>query len=198
MMIQRNQRPAPMSAVAVIVAFLGTALLVVSRSETLLAKRAAEQAQLQMLQQPSGMNLGDSSWASPSQRTAAIQVICCQIAELKSGQTKKAWLCNSVDLRKSLETEENYHDMMVRLYPEIVHSRTIDFGHGRATPDGKSVRMRVIAEGINGKTVSAVYMLTSDSSGRYLINGINSGFQNRNVGNVIRGDWGREGSHQRR
>jgi len=103
----------------------------------------------------------DGVWrpATTEERKAAITSIKAQLDAFRRNDYDRAVFYQSSNLRRQFPSVAIFRRTIKSSYPQFADYKTVDFGHGRSTPDGSHLKMRVWLTGRDGVTVRAVYLM---------------------------------------
>ena len=114
--------------------------------------------------------------AKPAERTAAITVIQAQLTAFRKDDYKTAITYQSAGLRKNFASTDAFRTMMLRVYPEFAHSKSVGFGPAQCDPTGTHLAIPAAVTGQDGVTVHAVYLMIREGKA-YRVEGVGGGAQ---------------------
>jgi len=114
--------------------------------------------------------------AKAAERQAAIMSIQTQLKAFARDDYKTAITYQSAGLRKNFTSSDAFRTMMVRVYPEFAHFKSVQFGPAKSDPSGAHLAIGVAVTGQDGVTVRAFYLLVRENK-IYRIEGVQGGAQ---------------------
>ena len=114
--------------------------------------------------------------AKAAERQEAIKSIQAQLKAFARDDYKAAITYQSAGLKKNFASPDAFRTMMVRVYPEFAHFRSVQFGPAKSDPSGAHVAIPAAVTGQDGVTVRAFYFLVRENK-IYRIEGVQGGAQ---------------------
>ncbi len=114
--------------------------------------------------------------AKAAERLAAINSIQAQLKAFGKDDYKTAITYQSAGLRKNFASPDAFRAMMVHVYPEFAHYKTVQFGPAHCDLTGAHLAIPATVTGQDGVTVHAVYLLVREGK-VYHIEGVGGGAQ---------------------
>ncbi len=114
--------------------------------------------------------------AKAAERQAAIASIQAQLKAFARDDYKTAATYQSAELKKNFVSPDAFRTMMVRVYPEFAHFKSVQFGPARCDLSGVHLAIPASVTGQDGVTVRAFYILLRENK-IYRIEGVQGGSQ---------------------
>ncbi len=114
--------------------------------------------------------------AKPAERLAAITSIQAQLKAFSKDDYKTAVTYQSAGLRRNFASTDAFRTMMVRVYPEFAHYKSVQFGPAQCDVTGLHLAIPAVVTGQDGATVHAVYLMVREGK-VYHIEGVGGGAQ---------------------
>ncbi len=112
--------------------------------------------------------------ASPEERRAVIASIQSQLDAFRKDNYEQATRYQSAELKANFPTVEAFRRMIKTTYPQFAAYKKVEFGRGRADPEGERVGIRVSLTGQDGETVRVFYMMVREGM-EYRVNAVRGG-----------------------
>lgn len=100
--------------------------------------------------------------AKAAERQAAVNSIQTQLKAFGRDDYKTAITYQSAGLKKNFSSVDAFRTMMVRVYPEFAHYKTVVFGPAQCDPAGAHLAIPVSVIGQDGVTVKALYLMVRE------------------------------------
>lgn len=114
--------------------------------------------------------------AKAIERAAAINSIQAQLKAFRKDDYKTAVTYQSAGLRKNFASPEAFRAMMLRVYPEFAHFKSVRFSAAQCDPSGVHLAIPAAVTGQDGVTIHALYLMVREGK-VYHVEGVAGGAQ---------------------
>ena len=166
------RRPRSLSFLAFLIAFVGSGLLIFARVSAMLSEREAMRQRIQQAAvAPVTSSIRAGGFPTPKARAAAMRAVTGVLSACKAGRYDRAFLETTPRMQATLGSPSFLRTLMTSAYPELISYKTLEFGHGRAALDGKTMGIRVDVVTDDNKTTEQVAILAKEPDGKYHLDG---------------------------
>ena len=114
--------------------------------------------------------------AKAAERAAAINSIQIQLKAFRKGDYKTAVTYQSAGLRHMFASTDAFRAMMLRMYPQFAHFKSVQFSVASCDSSGAHLAIPAAITGQDGVTIHAVYLMVREGK-VYHVEGVAGGAQ---------------------
>jgi Domain of unknown function (DUF4864) len=111
------------------------------------------------------------AFADEAAKRAAQETIRGQIEAFKAGDDAKAFSYAAPNIHMFFPDVQGFMAMVKKGYQPVWNPKNYDFGRTKEPQDGQIIQ-ELLVTGPDGKPWTAIYTMTRDTSGAWLINGV--------------------------